>query len=117
MKSSPTSARLLTVALGLGLAFSALGAAVPASAQTAAAQTAAAPSAAAGTSVARYAGSVEEAANNKAFFEAVLKSVTEKRAVRPNTQAVTVYYNASQAPSFRSQISSAAWIWNSSGSN
>ncbi len=30
---------------------------------------------------------------------------------------MTVYYNASQAPSFRSQISSAASIWNSSESN
>lgn len=67
--------------------------------------------------MARYAGSVEEAANNKAFFEAVLKSVAEKRAAQPNAQAVTVYYNASQAPSFRSQISSAASIWNSSESN
>jgi snapalysin len=112
MKSSRTSARLLALALGLGLASSALGAAVPASAQTAAT-----PSAAAGTSVARYAGSVEEAANNKAFFEAVLKSVAEKRAAQPYGQAVTVYYNASQAPSFRSQISSAASIWNSSESN
>ncbi|MFE7708126.1 snapalysin [Streptomyces sp. NPDC057486] len=112
MKSSRTSARLLALALGLGLASSALGAAVPASAQTAAA-----PSAAAGTSVARYAGSVQEAANNKAFFEAVHKSVAEKRAAQPNAQAVTVYYNASQAPSFRSQISSAASIWNSSESN
>lgn len=112
MKSSRTSARLLALALGLGLASSALGAAVPASAKTAAA-----PSAAAGTSVARYAGSGEEAANNKAFFEAVLKSVAEKRAAQPYAQAVTVYYNASQAPSFRSQISSAASIWNSSESN
>ncbi|MFJ5842831.1 snapalysin [Streptomyces shenzhenensis] len=110
MKSSRTSARLL--ALGLGLASSALGAAVPASAQSAAT-----PSAAAGTSVARYAGSVEEASNNKAFFEAVVESVAEKRAAQPNAQAVTVYYNASQAPSFRSQISSAASIWNSSESN
>jgi snapalysin len=96
----------------LGLASSALSAAVPASAQTAAT-----PSAAAGTSWARYAGSVEEAANNKAFFQAVLKSVAAKRAAQPNAQAVTVYYNASQAPSFRSQISSAASIWNSSESN
>ena len=112
MKSSRTSARLLALALGLGLASTALGAAVPASAQTAAT-----PSASAGTSVARYDGSVEEAANNKAFFEAVLKSVAEKRAAQPNAQAVTVYYNASQAPSFRSQISSAASIWNSSESN
>ncbi|MFG2365707.1 snapalysin [Streptomyces mirabilis] len=112
MKSSRTSPRLLALALGLGLASSALGAAVPASAQTAAT-----PSAASGTSVARYAGSVEEAANNKAFFEAMLKSVAEKRAAQPNAQAVTLYYDASQAPSFRSQISSAASIWNSSESN
>ncbi|MFF5014457.1 snapalysin [Streptomyces sp. NPDC001165] len=112
MKSSRTSPRLLALALGLGLASSVLGAAVSASAQTAAT-----PSASAGTSVARYDGSVEEAANNKAFFEAVLKSVAEKRAAQPNAQAVTVYYNASQAPSFRSQISSAASIWNSSESN
>ncbi|MEU0837027.1 snapalysin [Streptomyces sp. NPDC005969] len=112
MKSSRTSARLLALALGLGLASTALGAAVPASAQTAAT-----PSAATGTSVARYAGSVQEAANNKAFFEAVLKSVAAKRAAQPNVRAVTLYYNASQAPSFRSQISSAASIWNSSESN
>ncbi|MFC5785955.1 MULTISPECIES: snapalysin [Streptomyces] len=112
MKSSRTSARFVALALGLGLASSTLGAAVPASAQTAVT-----PSAAAGTSVARYAGSAEAAANNKAFFEAVLKSVAEKRAAQPNAQAVTLYYNASQAPSFRSQISSAAAIWNSSESN
>ncbi|MEU5534030.1 snapalysin [Streptomyces sp. NPDC020362] len=112
MNSSRTSARLLALALGLGLASSALGAAVPAGARTADT-----PSAATGTSVAQYAGSVQEAANNKAFFEAVLKSVAEKRAAQPNAQAVTVYYNTSQAPSFRSQISSAAAIWNSSESN
>lgn len=111
MKSSRTSARLL--ALALGLTSGALGAAVPASAQPAA-RTAATPSAAAGTSVARYGGSVEEAANNKAFFEAVLKSVAAKRAAQPNAQAVTIHYNASRAPSFRSQIASAASIWNGS---
>ncbi len=110
MKSSRTSARLL--ALALGLATSALGAAVPAGAVPA--DTA---SAATGTSVARYSGSAEEAANNKAFFEAVHKSVAEKRAAQPNAQAVTVYYDASQAPSFRAQIASAASIWNSSESH
>ncbi|MFJ8350036.1 snapalysin [Streptomyces sp. NPDC094153] len=110
MKSSRTSTRLL--ALGLGLASSVLGAAVPASARTAAA-----PSAATGTSAAGYAGSAAEAANNKAFFQAVFKSVAEKRAALPNAQAVTLYYDDSHAPSFRSQISSAAAIWNSSESN
>ncbi|GGN56854.1 hypothetical protein GCM10011579_018450 [Streptomyces albiflavescens] len=112
MKLSRTSPRPLALALGLGLATSALGAAVPASALTAPT-----PSASAGTSVARYNGSAEEAANNKAFFEAVLKSVAQKRAAQPNAQAVTLYYDASRAPSFRSQISSAASIWNSSESN
>ncbi|MGW3210071.1 snapalysin [Streptomyces sp. NPDC001135] len=112
MKSSRTSARLLALALGLGLASNALGAAVPASAQTADT-----PSGATRTSVAQYTGSLEAAADNKAFFEAVLKSVAEKRAAQPNAQSVTVYYNASQAPSFRSQIASAASIWNSSESN
>ncbi|MFD5121376.1 snapalysin [Streptomyces sp. NPDC058385] len=111
MKSSRTPSRLIALTLGLGLASSVLGAAV-----TASAQTATTPSAA-GTSVARYAGSVQEAANNKAFFGAVLKSVAEKRAAQPNSRAVTVYYNASQAPSFRSQISSAAAIWNSTQFN
>ncbi|MCX5443539.1 MULTISPECIES: snapalysin [unclassified Streptomyces] len=112
MKSSRMPSRLTALTLGLGLASSVLGAAVPASAQTATT-----PSAPAGTSVARYAGSVQEAANNKAFFGAVLKSVAEKRAVQPNARAVTVYYNASQAPSFRSQIASAAAIWNSTQFN
>lgn len=112
MKLFRKSPKLLALALGLGLASSALGAAVPASAQPAAT-----PSPSAGTSMARYGGSVEEAANNKAFFQAVLKSVAQKRAAQPNAQAVTLYYDASKAPSFRSQISSAASIWNSSESN
>ncbi|MFF4113591.1 snapalysin [Streptomyces sp. NPDC001714] len=114
MNASRTSARpfALTLALGLGLTSGVLGAAVPASARTAAA-----PSASAGTSVARYDGSGEEAANNKAFFEAVLKSVAAKRAAQPAAQAVTITYDDSRAPSFRSQISSAAAIWNSSESN
>lgn len=117
MNSSRTSPRLL--ALGLGLASGVLGAAIPASAQTAAAAPSAAtvPSAAAATSVARYDGSTEEAADNKAFFQAVLKSVAERRAAQPGAQAVTVYYNTSHAPSFRSQIASAAAIWNGSESN
>lgn len=112
MKSSRTSARLLALAFGVGLASSALGAAVPASAQPVAV-----PSAPAGTSVARYDGSAGEAANNRAFFEAVLSSVAQKRAAQPDGQAVTVTYDDSHAPAFRSQIASAAAIWNSSESN
>ncbi|PKW05553.1 snapalysin [Streptomyces sp. 1222.5] len=103
------SRRLLALALGLGLASAALGTATPASARS----TAEAP---ARTSAAGYVGSAENS-GNKAFFDAVLKSVAKRQAAQPSLKVVTVYYNASQAPSFRSQISSAASIWNSSVSN
>ncbi|MBJ6637016.1 snapalysin [Streptomyces sp. DHE7-1] len=112
MQSFRMFPRFLALAVGLGLASSALTVAVPASAQPAAN-----PSDSADASVAGYAGSAEEAANNKAFFEAVLKSVAEKSAAQPSGQAVTLHYDVSRAPSFRSQISSAAEIWNSSESN
>ncbi|MEV7200843.1 snapalysin [Streptomyces griseoluteus] len=109
MTSSRTSAKTVRslLALGLGVAAAALGAATPASAQPAPVT---APHAG-------YTGSAQEAANTKAFFDAVLKSVAEQRAENPSLKAVTVYYNASQAPSFRSQISSSTSIWNSSVSN
>ncbi|MEW1680717.1 snapalysin [Streptomyces sp. NPDC093594] len=69
-------------------------------------------------SYAAYDGSSEEAAANRAFFEAVLKSVAERRAADPTgAAAVTVVYNASQAPSFATQIARSAQIWNSSVSN
>ncbi|WP_318199746.1 snapalysin [Streptomyces sp. SCL15-4] len=106
---SKSTRRVLALALGLGLASAALGTASPASAQ----DTAAAP---ARTAAAGYVGSAEDA-GTKAFFDAVLKSVAERQAEQPSLKAVTVYYNASQAPSFRNQISSAASIWNSSVSN
>ncbi|MER6277986.1 snapalysin [Streptomyces sp. NPDC059688] len=103
------SRRLLALALGLGLASAALGTATPASARS----TAEAP---ARTSAAGYVGSAESS-GDKAFFDAVLNSVAKRQAAQPSLKVVTVYYNASQAPSFRSQISSAASIWNSSVSN
>ncbi|MGW2212107.1 snapalysin [Streptomyces sp. NPDC001781] len=108
MTSSRTSAKTVRslLALGLGVAAATFGATAPASAQPA-------PVAA----HAGYTGSAQEAANTKAFFDAVLKSVAEQRAENPSLKAVTVYYNASQAPSFRSQISSSTSIWNSSVSN
>ncbi|MFI2645816.1 snapalysin [Streptomyces sp. NPDC018610] len=109
-RSPKSGRRLLALALGVGLASAALGTAVPA-----AAQPATAPSATVG--YAHYAGSAENAAANKAFFDAVLKSVAKRQAAHPSLKSVTVYYNAAQAPSFRSQISSAASIWNSSVSN
>ncbi|WP_149184353.1 snapalysin [Streptomyces sp. TRM49041] len=108
--------------LAAALSVAAALAAVPA-ATTA---TAAAPPASGGTtasvpaaysSYAAYAGSAEDARANKAFFEAVMKSVAEKRAATPGTQAVTVVYSAANAPSFRTQIARSTQIWNSSVRN
>ncbi|MEU3687113.1 snapalysin [Streptomyces narbonensis] len=100
---------VLTAALGLGLAAS-LGTAPATAAPTAA--PASAP--AVGAAYAAYAGSSEEAKANKAFFDAVVKSVAEKRAANPDAAAVTVVYSASSAPSFRTQIARSTQIWNSS---
>ncbi|GGT81473.1 MULTISPECIES: snapalysin [Streptomyces] len=96
----------LAATLGLGLA-TALGAAPTASA-------APTPAAAAPSGYAAYAGSAEEAKANKAFFEAVVKSVAEKRAANPGAAAVTVVYSAANAPTFRTQIARSTQIWNSS---
>ncbi|MFF8729282.1 snapalysin [Streptomyces sp. NPDC015171] len=106
---SKSTRRLLALALGLGLASAALGTANPASAQDTVAS-------ASRTATAGYVGAAGNT-GNKAFFDAVLKSVAERQAEQPSLKVVTVYYNAAQAPSFRSQISSAASIWNSSVSN
>ncbi|MFC7815402.1 MULTISPECIES: snapalysin [unclassified Streptomyces] len=103
---------LLATTVGLGLTAAVLGA--PAA-------TVAAPQAPAKAAQVGYqpaAGSGEDAAANRAFFEAVIKSVAEKRAANPSsTAAVTVYYSASNAPSFRTQIARSTQIWNSSVAN
>ncbi|GAA2585475.1 snapalysin [Streptomyces lienomycini] len=105
---------LLSTAVGLGLTAAVL--AAPAA-------TVAAPQAPAQVAHVGYepsAGAGEDAAANRAFFEAVVKSVAEKRAANPSASAaaaVTVYYSAANAPSFRSQISRSAQIWNSSVAN
>ncbi|MEW9509911.1 snapalysin [Streptomyces bacillaris] len=100
---------IATAATGLGLV-AALGTAPAVSAAPAPAVSTPATSAA-------YNGSAENAAANKAFFDAVMKSVAEKRAANPGTQAVTVTYSAASAPSFRTQIANSTRIWNSSVSN
>ncbi|MEV7914402.1 snapalysin [Streptomyces griseus] len=99
-----------TAAAGLGLV-AALGTAPVA----VAAPAPAAPSAS--STIAAYNGSGENAAANRAFLDAVMKSVAEKRAANPGIKAVTVTYDASGAPSFRSQIANSTQIWNSSVSN
>ncbi|WP_371661169.1 snapalysin [Streptomyces sp. NBC_00280] len=101
----------VAAALGLSLATLALGKAVPASAAPEPATTAT-------TAKVAYSGSAEDTAANKAFFEAVLKSVAEKRAAAPRSAAaVTVIYNASRAPSFSAEIARSTSIWNSSVTN
>ncbi|MFC9182070.1 MULTISPECIES: snapalysin [Streptomyces] len=67
--------------------------------------------------IAAYNGSGENTAANRAFYDAVMKSVAEKRAANPGAQAVTVTYSAASAPSFRTQIANSTRIWNSSVSN
>ncbi|MGW8490597.1 snapalysin [Streptomyces sp. NPDC055886] len=99
-----------TAAAGLGLV-AALGTAPVA----VAAPAPAAPSAS--STIAAYNGSGENAAANRAFLDAVMKSVAEKRAANPGIKAVTVTYDASGAPSFRGQIANSTQIWNSAVSN
>ncbi|MCT6778155.1 snapalysin [Streptomyces sp. CS7] len=105
---STATARALA---GLALV-SALGAAPAVSAAPAPAPALSTPA-----SIAAYDGSGENAAANRAFFDAVMKSVAEKRAANPGAQAVTVTYSAASAPSFRTQIANSTRIWNSSVSN
>ncbi|MGW7050724.1 snapalysin [Streptomyces sp. NPDC054887] len=100
---------LLTTALGLGLAAATLGAA-----PAAAAPSAAPASSDASVSYVSYERSKENAAANRAFFDAVKKSVAEKRAANPGALAVTVVYSAASAPTFRTQIARSTQIWNSS---
>ncbi|MFG2847504.1 snapalysin [Kitasatospora sp. NPDC048296] len=102
---------LLSASLGLALAASL--AVLPATAASAAP---AAP-AVQGYTASTYAGSAAEVADNQAFFQAVMASAKAKQAANPGLATVVVTYDASSAPSFRTQIANAAQIWNSSVSN
>ncbi|MGI5337806.1 snapalysin [Streptomyces sp. CA-181903] len=119
----------LVAAAALGLAVAATTAAVPATAATTASQTAQvsqksqtvpsgqAGQAGQGMTRSSYVGSAQEEANNKAFFEAVMKSAKAKQAASPGLRTVTVTYDASQAPSFADEIAQSAQIWNGSVRN
>ncbi|MEU3569020.1 snapalysin, partial [Kitasatospora sp. NPDC036755] len=63
------------------------------------------------------AGPAAEAANNQAFFRAVMASAKARQAADPWLLTVTVTYDTANAPSFTGQISQAAQIWNGSESN
>ncbi|WP_431787679.1 snapalysin [Streptomyces sp. G9] len=107
MKHLSTAAASALAGLGL---LAALGAAPAVSA-------APAPAPSTPAAIAAYNGSGENATANRAFLDAVMKSVAEKRAANPGAQAVTVTYSAASAPSFRTQIANSTRIWNSSVSN
>lgn len=72
---------------------------------------------AAPTTVSSYTGSPQEAAANKAFYDAVMKSALAKRTAAAKAgqklAAVTVTYRVN-APTFRNQINRSTQIWNSS---
>ncbi|MGW3040880.1 snapalysin [Kitasatospora sp. NPDC001159] len=106
MKRSVLSAALgLAVAAGLAI--------VPATAVAAPD----APAAVQGYTASTYAGSAAEAADNQAFFQAVMASAKAKRAANPWLQTVTVTYDTAGAPSFTGEIANAAQIWNGSVHN
>ncbi|MEU3963500.1 snapalysin [Streptomyces buecherae] len=99
----------VSVSLGLGLAtLSALPASATTSTDAVQRSTRA--------SIAAYEASGENAAATKAFFAAVIESAKAKQA-RTGERAVTVTYDASQAPTFASQIAQSTQIWNSHVSN
>ncbi|MGA4850123.1 snapalysin [Streptomyces sp. G5(2025)] len=108
--------RYLSVAAVLGLTVAGLGATSATAAPSATSATSAttAPSA---SYAAQYEGSAREAKANKAFFEAVVKAVAEKRAANPGAKSVTVVYDASKAPTFARQIANSTSIWNAAVSN
>jgi snapalysin len=96
------------------LATAALGFSAAAAGQATAAP---APERAEATTVSTYAGSPAEAAANKAFYDAVMKSALAKQAKSGNKlAAVTVRYRVN-APNFASQIAQSTSIWNSSVAN
>ncbi|MFI6684041.1 snapalysin [Streptomyces sp. NPDC050485] len=104
--------KALVLAATLGMALAGLSA-IPASGAT---PTTVTPTAASAAAV-HFTGAKDNAANSKAFYDAVMKSVAQKRAAHPGAASVTVYYSAANAPTFSSQISQAAQIWNSSVHN
>ncbi|WP_369204265.1 snapalysin [Streptomyces sp. PU-14G] len=100
-----------TVALGLG--------AVPATAADAGTTDSHAPVAATSHTEAGstqgYTG--ESDRQNQEFFKFIVKEALKKQGEKPGFQQVTVKYDASGAPSFRSQIANSAAVWNSAVQN
>ncbi|MFJ8434473.1 snapalysin [Kitasatospora sp. NPDC094019] len=105
--------RTLSLALGIALA---LGTAALPAAATAAPVTAPGPAAAHGYTPGAAAKSAGKA-DDRAFYEAVMKSARAKQAATPYLKAVVVTYDAGNAPSFAAEIARSAQIWNGSVAN
>ncbi|KOV36088.1 ABC transporter substrate-binding protein [Streptomyces sp. XY431] len=105
--------RTLSLALGIALA---LGAAALPAAATAAPVTTPGPAAVHGYTPGAAAKSAGKA-DDRAFYEAVMKSARAKQAATPYLRAVVVTYDASNAPSFAAEIARSAQIWNGSVAN
>ncbi|MDO0913349.1 snapalysin [Streptomyces sp. DT2A-34] len=105
MRTSFSLSARSAVTVGLGVAALGFGTVAPATAAPAA------------PVQAGYVVKSVESDGSRAFFEAVLKSVAEKRAANPRAAAVTVTYDASAAPTFSAQIARSTDIWNGSVSN
>ncbi|MBD0676145.1 ABC transporter substrate-binding protein [Streptomyces sp. CBMA156] len=97
----------------LGLALAAGLATLPVTAATAAPAAPAVP-AVQGYTPSTHAAPAAETADNQAFFRAVMASAKARQAANPWLLSVTVTYDTANAPSFTSQISQAAQIWNGS---
>ncbi|KJY34354.1 snapalysin [Streptomyces sp. NRRL S-495] len=105
--------RTLSLALGIALA---LGTAALPAAATAAPVTTPGPAAVHGYTPGAASKSAGKA-DDRAFYEAVMKSARAKQAATPYLRAVVVTYDASNAPSFAAEIARSAQIWNGSVAN
>ncbi|WP_406089293.1 snapalysin [Kitasatospora purpeofusca] len=103
-----------TFSLALGIALALGTAALPAA--SAAPVTAPGPAAAHGYTPGAAAKNAGKA-DDRAFYEAVMKSARAKQAATPYLRAVVVTYDASNAPSFAAEIARSAQIWNGSVAN
>ncbi|MGW8380286.1 snapalysin family zinc-dependent metalloprotease [Streptomyces sp. ODS28] len=59
----------------------------------------------------------EDRKATKAFMDAIRAEVAKQQAAHPGIQQVTVNYDPSKAPKFKSQIANAASVWNGAQKN
>ncbi|GAA1511746.1 snapalysin family zinc-dependent metalloprotease [Streptomyces synnematoformans] len=106
------SGRLVSAALGLGLAITGLTASPAPAADHHDRQPAQA------TASAAYVGhDREQQAENRAFFEMIREKAREKQAAEPGFQAVTITYNDAGAPNYQGDIARSTQIWNDATTN